>query len=62
MGEVAQSSRFQPKEYQYSNSYQIYSLKYYETFLANTPIIAHSKNIIFVWVGKPEFGEGRVEK
>ena len=31
-------------------------------FAANSPIIAHVKNIIFVWVGKPDFRERQVEK
>ena len=43
--------------------YQIHSLtKQYETFLANSPIIAQSKSINFVWVGMPGVREGQVEK
>ena len=34
----------------------------YETFVANNPNIAHFKNIIFVWVEKPDSREGQVEK
>ena len=29
---------------------------------ADSPIIAHLKNISFVWVAKPDFREGQVEK
>ena len=30
--------------------------------VANNPNIAHFKNIIFVWVEKPDIREGQVEK
>ena len=36
--------------------------KQYETFVANCPVIALSKNINFVWVGMPDVHEGQVEK
>ena len=51
------------KKKQYSNGYQIHNLKdnimHYEAFPANNPIIAHSKNIIFVCVGTPDFERDR---
>ena len=48
------------RKYQYSICYQIHNLKdSYKTCLANNSlVIAHFKNIIFVWVGKPDFREG----
>ena len=48
----------------YSSCYQIHDLEdniYYETFPANSPIIAHFTNII-LWMGKPDFREGQVQK
>ena len=29
---------------------------------SNSPILAHFNNIFFVWVGKPDFREGKAEK
>ena len=30
--------------------------------IANSPIIAYLKNILSVWMGKPNFREGQVER
>ena len=60
MGKIA---RFQPKIPIFKLlSYSQSQRQHYGTFLANSPIIAHFKNIIFVWVGKPDVREGQAEK
>ena len=48
------------RKYKYSNCYQISLLMI--TLRQKRPTIAHFQNIIFVWVGKPDFREGQAEK
>ena len=51
------------QKYQYSNCHKFHSLKdnIMITFSVNSPVIAHCKDIIFVWVGIPGFREQQVE-
>ena len=51
------------QKYQYSNCHKFHNLKdnIMITFSVNSPVIAHCKHIIFVWVGMPDFREQQVE-